>query len=185
MLITFPYDEETTACVAWGKITIGRTDKSGYAIKRYERQGGEVYSFLMCTKNVRVGHSGTDNDWKRDLARVAVFSYDNNQQSRQMADVIKLLRQGEGVVVFGKYEEEEYIDKNGKKAKGKNIRADMVIPISWVYALLLSLFSQVIANQTPKVTRKIKDADVPKTKTEIPKVAHINTLDDEGWRDFE
>lgn len=187
MLIVFPVDEEgeSQACIAWGKVLGAQNNESVSPITKSDWPNGSTnYKFTMNVSTKKtVGEDGKEQrqfKWAHVEAWVRPYDYRDDK----ISDVLKLLRTGDKVLVFGRYKTYTYRDKKGVEQTGQTITTDVIIPAEWLYDILLALFAQVVS-QNP-VLKKIDVKQAPPKEKKIsgkaPQITHPVTIeDDEGW----
>ena len=188
MILIFPVDEETEACIAWGKIRMPRTFSSSPVTVQTFENGTEKFQFNMNVQSKKISNGrGKKPTWQFEDANVVIWAKPEDVLTRKMADCVKLLRRGDPVLVFGRHFSREWTGKDGVVHSGHEISADMVIPSAWLYDVLLALFAQIIAKAEPPASRTAarQNAPAPARKDRQPTIAHVNVLDDEDWRRFE
>ena len=193
MLITFPMDENTTGCIAWGKITVGRrTPLSEVSpVKRMVYDSGTERLMFFMNVNVRKTNQPGSTDGKFfENAVVMLYVREGDPSAQKLADVVRELRRSDPVLVFGKYVPPK--DETKKNSfVGYGIEAFAVIPLAWTYDILNALFTQIIAQtELPKLptyrkgqkVERSKTEPVPQKKTEdIPQITHPVVMQKEGW----
>lgn len=184
MLITFPVDEQTTACIAWGKVRKNKDTESASPIYVEECGNGTMkYRFGMNISAKKVKNKTKKDEWVFEEASVNIWAREWDQSSRAMGDATKLLRVYDTVLVFGKYRPYEWKDRTGQTRTGHEITADVVLPTVWLYHILLALFTDIVAKSAPPTTRVVKGAAVPsKTKKKEPDVTHPVVMDEEWFQ---
>lgn len=191
MILTFPMDDTSMGCIAWGKITMGRGSAlSGVSpIKRTVfGTGTERLTFIMNVNARKTNEPGSKNGMIFESAHVMFFAKEDNPAARKLADVIRKLRLSDPVLVFGKYVPPK--DEPGKyDFILHGIEAFSVIPLAWTYDILNGLFDQIVAQteaprppkyrNEPKATKPRRELSTPKQKEEeIPQITHPVVMED-------
>ena len=186
MILTFPVDEQTTACIAWGKVRTNRDSVSSSPIYVEEcGNGTRKYRFCMNVCSKKIKNAAKKDEWYFEEASVNIWARNWDLSSRTMGDAMKLLRINDVVLVFGSYRSYEWKDRAGQERIGHEITAHVVLPMLWVYHVLLAMFTDIIAKSAPQTTKVVKGAPAPRKveRGNAPKVSHPIPMDDEkdGW----
>lgn len=193
MIMTFPMDDTSMGCIAWGKITMGRGSAlSGVSpIKRtVYGTGTERLMFLMNVNARKTNQPGSKNGMIFESANVMLFAKEDDPSARKLADVVRKLRRSDPVLVFGKYvPPKEESSKNNFVVHG--IEAFAVLPLAWTYDILNGMFTQIIAQtepprppkykNEPKVERPKREPVPQKKPEEVPQITHPVVVEKEGW----
>lgn len=190
MLLTFPMDEDTMGCIAWGKVMINRTAaRSGESPVRSTvySTGTERMSFTINIHAKKSNEPGSRNGWIYESAVVNMYSREEDSCSKKLASVVGMLRKSDPVIVFGKYTASVQRGPGGREYTAHSIDAFAVIPTAWLYDIFGALFQQIVAQAEPPKALKgrpavpPKKASVPvKPKTEAPQISHPVVIEDDG-----
>ena len=184
MILLFPITDESEGCILWGKIVGGRGDDSISPITESQcRNGSTKYTFPVCVASKNIGSPGRPV-WEREMAYVSTFVNPEERYDGKLGDVVKLLRRWEPVLVIGTHNS-HITKKNGKEYLVHEVTAQMVLPVAWLYDIILALFTQVVNKANPPRLKPMKEAPPPKSKKQMPQTARVNVLDDEEWGRFE
>ena len=183
MLIKLPVDEQTTACIAWGKVRKNKDTGSASPVYVEECGNGTMkYRFAMNVSAKKVKYAAKKDAWEFEDASVNIWARDWDTASRAMGDATKLLRLHDTVLVFGSYRSYDWTDREGRVHPGHEITAHVVIPTVWLYHVMLALFTDIIAKSAPPTTRTVKGAPAPNKKDRKPTVTHPVVMDEkDGW----
>lgn len=183
MILVFPADDGTNACIAWGKVRGDRYNASMSPITETPYGNGtHKYYFQMNVSAKNTGGSGKKANWVFEDAGVTIWARDYDVRGSKAADVTKLLRQGDMVLVFGKYRTHDWQDGKGVIHTGHDITADIVLPAAWLYDIILALFAQVVLKSAPPRMKEVKKAAVPRQRDpNVPSVTHPAVIDEEDW----
>lgn len=184
MLVVFPIDDETKACIAWGRVSPDRENGavSPVTITPFDN-GTNKFFFRMTVSSKIVGGAGKKEQWKSEEANVSVWAKNYDQRGNKLCDVVKLLRSQDPVIVFGRYRSRDWTDYTGATRTAHDIIADVVLPQAWIYDVILALFAQVIAKQAPPRLKEVKQA-APKQGQPVPQITHPTVMSEkDGWFD--
>ena len=186
MILVFPIDDDTKACIAWGKIQGDMNAETASPITMTEYQNGtKRLSFRMTVSSKNTGGSGKNARWERETANVSVWERDYDRTASKLADVTKLFRKGDTLLVFGRYRSYEWHDREGTARTSHDISADAVIPFAWLYDIILALFAQVVAKAAQPKMKQMEGAAPRKGQEKTPQITHPRSLGDEGKDWFE
>lgn len=177
MLLVFPIDKESSACIAWGRVRgdFHRPDLSPLTVTSF-KNGYRKYVFSVNVSAKKTGH-GENAQWTNETAGVILWQRGSNTNENKLLEVIKLLRGGDSVLIYGRYGAKE------QKIGGPHeIMADAVIPASWLYEILLTFFADIIAKKGPPRVKgnKPETGQTPQT----PQVTHPTVMSEkDGWFD--
>ena len=186
MIFTFPVEgEELEACIAWGKVRPDRDGDSSSPVSFMQYQNGSKrFSFRMSVITRKVSGRAVKERWNYEDANVSVWARDYDTMANKQADVFRLLRSGDPVIVFGRHRGREWQDRNGEVHRGHEIYADIVIPAAWLDDICLALFSQIVANATPPRLRATNQTPPKEKQPKVPQITHPTVMDDkDGWFD--
>jgi hypothetical protein len=169
MILTIPMDENTTGCIAWGKITVGRGTALSEVnpVKRMVYDSGiERLMFFMNVNVRKTNQPGSRDGMLFENASVTIYVREGDQSAQKLADVVRKLRRSDPVLVVGKYvPPKDEAPKN--RFVSHQIEAFAVIPLAWTYDVLNELFEQIIAQtEPPKLPKYRKGQKVERPKTE-------------------
>lgn len=193
MILTFPMDDATTGCIAWGKITVGRGNAfSGSSpIKQmFYDNGTERLAFYMNVNARKTNQPGSRDGMLFENASVTIYAREEDPSAQKLADVVRKLRRSDPVLVFGKYvPPKDETQKN--RFVSHQIEAFAVIPLAWTYDILNALFTQIIAQAEPpklptyrkgQKVEKPKREPVPQNQTEeVPQITHPVVMAKGEW----
>lgn len=193
MILTIPMDDNTTGCIAWGKITVGRGNApSGSSpIKQmFYDNGTERLAFYMNVNARKTNQPGSRDGMLFENASVTIYAREEDPSARKLADVVRKLRRSDPVLVVGKYVPPKDEAKKNRFVSHQ-IEAFSVIPLAWTYDVLNELFEQIIAQtESPKpprnkngqrVEKPRKEPVLPKqTEEEVPQITHPVVMGKEG-----
>ena len=194
MILTFPMDEYSTGCIAWGKITMSR----GAAIagdspvkSTVFGTGTERLMFMMNVNARKTNQPGSKDGMLYESATVMTFARQDDPGAAKLADVVRKLRRSDPVLVFGKYTPpREETTRNNFILHG--IEAFAVIPLAWTYDILNALYAQIVSQAEPprpikprSVTRTASPKKAPavqkRTEEEIPQITHPVVMEKGDW----
>lgn len=170
--------EGVYGAILWGKVRPNFDDKGGPPVElKLCDNGSERYSFSVQAFSQKLKGQ---NNWETDNVKVMVWWRKEDPVAQNAADVVKLLRVGDPVVVMGKCEFDDYVNRDGETKTSYVVYADMIIPNYWMNNVFLAMYSKIIANAELPKRRRIKEAKAPKVskKGGLPQIAHVNTINE-------
>lgn len=178
MLLTFPMDETSTGCIAWGKVTSASYNQYAPPVHTTEFRTGTVrYSM---TVNVIIHSDGNKKNPKfsYESANVVAFAKLSDSSKQKLGEVLMGLKRGDPVIIFGRYREGRTRERNGVETLTRTIDAFAVLPVNKVYDAFLE---EVNAPVEPPMERII--TEIPGDgRTAVPQISHPVVIErNGGW----
>lgn len=183
MLLTFPMDEHSTGCIAWGKVT--STDYRPYvpAVHTTEFRTGTVRYSLTVTVIIHATGRGEKAQYTYETANVVAFAKPNDPAKQKLGEVLNGLKRGDPVIVFGRYREGKTRERNGVEVLTRTIDAFAVLPVNQVYDAFLAEENARIEmakeRAMPEIPNDIPSA-VSQKRMAVPQISHPVVIENEG-----
>lgn len=176
MLLTFPMDEHSTGCIAWGKVTSTSYNQYAPPVHTTEFRTGTVRYSMTVTVIIHSDGNKKNPKFSYESANVVAFAKPSDSSKQKLGDVLMELKRGDPVIIFGRYREGRTRERNGVETLTRTIDAFAVLPVNKVYDAFLAE-----ENARIELAKERAMPEVPGDgRTAVPQISHPVVIENEG-----
>lgn len=178
MLLTFPMDEHSTGCIAWGKVMSTSYIPHIPVVHTTEYSTGTVRYSMTVTVIIHSNGDKKRPQYTYENATVVAFAKPSDSSKQKLGEVLMGLKRGDPVIIFGRYTEGRTRERNGFETLMRTIEAFAVLPVNQVYDAFLAE-----ENARIELAQRRAMPEVPRDeRSSVPQITHPVVMEEkEGW----